>query len=303
MLIAAYGLGVDLQLPHPELPAPAAIPDGPELRATLAGRGDIEAAFSGPCVPPRRATATVDDVAWDLERGLAGDARVGHGQTRLHIDPAAKLLRCAPADPQSPAWQRILLDTALVTASLIRGLDALHAAAVSRGGSCVALVGARGAGKTSIALEALRGGATLVADDVVAIARGPGAEIVAHVAPPLANLPATMSVTGIGEVLHDFGEELWVRVERVADGPQALTAVVVIDRDENHRRARLEPLPEPAVALLSHALHSGADRDRRERRFALLADLAERVPAMRLAASPAEAPARLADLLGSELGL
>jgi hypothetical protein len=208
---------------------------------------------------------------------------------------------CAPADPASAAWQRVLLDTALVTASLARGFDALHAGAVAVGPACVALIGARGCGKTTLTLELVRRGAQLVADDVVALAREGDGAIVAHLAPPLVNLPATMASNGIGEVLHDFGEELWVRVDRSAPRPLPLTALVVIQRDSDQDDARLEPIHDPAPALLSHALHSGVDPERRLRRFSLLADLAATTPALRLVASPETSPAVLADLVTDEL--
>jgi hypothetical protein len=227
--------------------------------------------------------------------------RVVHGETRLHLDAGATSMLCAPADPASAAWQRVLLDTALVTASLARGFDALHAGAVAVGPACVALIGARGSGKTTLTLELVRRGAQLVADDVLALAREDDGRIVAHLAPPLANLPATMTSNGIGEVLHDFGEELWVRVDRPAQRPLPLTALVLIERDSDNDEARLEPIREPALALLSHALHSGVEPERRVRRFSLLADLAATTPALRLVARAETPPTVLADLVMGEL--
>jgi hypothetical protein len=222
---------------------------------------------------------------------------VTHGENRLHVDAGATRMLCAPADPTSCVWQRVLLDTALVTASLARGFDAVHAGAVTLDGGCVAILGARGAGKTTLTLELVRRGAQLVADDVLALARQDDGSIVAHLAPPVANMPASMGLDGIGELLHDFGDELWVRVDRAARHAQQLNAVVVIDRREDADDPRLETMPEPAVALLSHALHSGGDPRRRSRRFSLLADVAATAPVLRLTAPLQAPPSLLGDLV------
>ena len=301
LLTAAFGLRVELDLPHPELNPPDALPAGRPMRATLASAEAIDAAWSGAADPPLRAGVIVDAIPWTLERGRDDDRRVVHGATRLHLDAGATVMLCAPEDPASAAWQRVLLDTALVTASLARGLEALHAGAVAVGSACVALLGARGAGKTTLTLELVRRGAEFVADDVVALARDEGGSLVAHLAPSVANLPATMAAHGIGEVLHDFGDELWVRVDHAAQRPRPLTAVVLIDRDSDQHAPRLQPAAEPAVALLSHALHSGTDPARRMARFALLADLAATTPVLRLEAAPGTPPAVLADLVTEEL--
>lgn len=296
-LTAAYGLCVELDLPVPALDGPEVLPAGPPLRVALARREEIEGVWSGGLDPPRLACATVDGIVWRLEHGLRGDARVTHGENRLHIDAGATRMLCAPGDPASLAWQRVLLDTALVTASLARGFDALHAGAVALDRGCVVILGARGAGKTTLTLELVRRGAQLVADDILALARERDGSVMAHLAPPVANMPASMTLDGIAELLHDFGDERWVRIERVAARPQPLHAVVVIDRREDAGDARLATVREPAVTLLSHALHSGGDPRRRSRRFSLLADVAATAPVLRLEAAADAPPALLADLV------
>ena len=278
-MISAFGLAVELMLPVPELdgvapPPEHALPSGPALRVELADLPALEAEWSGPTKPPAARRAVVDGSAWVAERGRGGDVRMTHALGRFHLDPGATRLLCAPSDVQAPAWRRLLLDTALVTASLARGRDALHAGCVARGGGAIALAGVSGAGKTTLLLELLRAGARFLADDVVVLEAGAEA-VMAMPGPPVANFPASQPPGQLGERLHELGDEWWVRIREAESSPCPLRTVLVLEQDEPPGSSPpVIRLKDKAAPLLQHALHSGSTPQRLEQRFALLARLA-----------------------------
>ena len=286
-MISAFGLAVELMLPVPELDAVApvpeqALPSGPALRVEPADAAVLEAAWSGSRTPPAVGRAVVDGSAWSAERGRDGDILMAHRLARFHLDPGSTTLLCAPSDGQAPAWRRLLLDTALVTASLARGRDALHAACVARGGGAIAVAGTSGAGKTTLLLELLRAGAGFLADDVVALEAGDEA-VMAMPGPPVANFPASQPVGQLGERLHQLQDEWWVRISDPETAPHPLRTVLVLepvqDADDSPPITRLE---DKAAPLLQHALHSGSTHQRLEQRFALLARLAASTEVIRV---------------------
>ncbi len=81
-------------------------------------------------------------------------------------------LVCSPGvDPAEVGWQRLLIAQALPFAALLHGLEIFHASAVALDGRAVAFLGTSRAGKTSMALELCRRGASFLADDVLAVER------------------------------------------------------------------------------------------------------------------------------------
>jgi hypothetical protein len=303
-MLSAYGLAVNLQLPVPELAGlDQPDPPGAPLTVGLAQLGELEQRWSGHHTPEVHARAVVDGETWIVEQGQAGDLRMSHPLAQLHLDETGATLGCAPADADDPAWRRLLLDTGLVTASLARGFEALHASAVVHHGRAVAVAGPAGAGKTTLMAELLGRGALLLADDVVALGRVAGPVILAQPAPPLANLPDGVHVEGIGRVVHRFDGESWVRVDRYVRVPIGLSLVVVLDRAGDAPDPRLETAQQPATLLLAHALHSGSPPARRGARFEILADLAASAEVATLTARP-DVPAReLADLIEARLAI
>jgi hypothetical protein len=278
-MISAFGLAVELGFPIPELdgamPAPdAALLVGPGLRIELAGAAELDAAWSGSLTPPVVGRAVVDGSSWEAERGQAGDIRMAHALGRFHIDSGATRMRCAPTDLDAPAWRRLLLDTALVTASLARGRDALHAGCVVSRGTAIAIAGASGTGKTTLLLELLRSGARFLADDVVALEPNEDG-VLALPGPPVANFPACEPADELADRLHRLSDEWWVRIREPDQAPRPLGVVLVLE--PTGPGSDLPPVSRveaKAGPLLRHALHSGARPDRLERRFAVLSRLA-----------------------------
>jgi hypothetical protein len=72
---------------------------------------------------------------------------------------------------------------------VLRGYEALHASAVAIDRRALAIVGASGAGKTTIALELVARGAAFVTDDVLALEPS-GDEVLAHPGAGVANVDA-----------------------------------------------------------------------------------------------------------------
>jgi hypothetical protein len=111
----------------------------------------------------------------------------GAGSYVLSLD--GNRLWCAPGDGVAHGWERFLIGQVLPFAALVSGLEIFHASAVVLDGRAIAFVGASGAGKTSLALELCRRGASFLADDVVAL-ESRGGELIAHPGTPLAGIDA-----------------------------------------------------------------------------------------------------------------
>lgn len=102
------------------------------------------------------------------------------GETILSEPPAA-------VDPA--AWQRLLTGQALPLASVLQGLEPIHASAVVSRDRAVAFAATSRAGKSAICAAMVRSGAEFLTDDVLALepdARGAG--LVAHPGPALATV-------------------------------------------------------------------------------------------------------------------
>jgi hypothetical protein len=260
-----------------------------------------------------------DGAAFAMLESSEGDVLFAYGRHALfHLSADLTALRYAVSAPEDRAWQRVLLDTVLWTVSLLRGFELLHASAVRTRHGLVALVARTGGGKSSLAAELLRRGATLFADDIVALDES-GGEIVAHPGPPLMNLPRTVSPAELGaSVLAEFGDERWVALDHgtattpisstPATGTAAATsiaspvaAVVLIDR-AGGETARCVPVAATSLTLLAHAVTLPHLTDRARRRFDIFGSLSASTRVLSLHADPAVPPAALADLVERGLG-
>jgi hypothetical protein len=230
-----------------------------------------------------------------------GDVLFAYGRsTIVHLPADRTTLRYAVSDEDDPAWQRVLMDTILWTASLLRGFELLHAAAVSGEHGLIALVAHTGGGKTSLAAEFVRRGADLFADDVVALDDASGA-VLAHPGPPLMNLPLSLAPEAFGaRTVADFGSERWVVLDRGAIAPRAMAAVVLINRVAGET-LRCTPIPSSSLALLPHAVTLPHLHDRARRRFDIFGGMVADAPIFSLHADPAVPPSELADVIEDRL--
>jgi len=163
----------------------------------------------------------------------AGFMLSGPRYGRHVLSPDGRRLRCVPGSAAEEDWQRFLVAQVLPFAAALHGLEVLHASAVAFGGRALALTGASGAGKTSLALAAQRLGAALIADDVLALERREH-ELLAHPGTPVVGL-AHAEAERLGRALMN-GRALGVNErERLIEvqlvgRPLPLRAVLFLDR-------------------------------------------------------------------------
>jgi hypothetical protein len=184
--------------------------------------------------------------------------------------------------------------------AIAAGYEALHASAVATERGVVAIVAVSGAGKSTLALELVRRGRALFADDTVVLGRGSGG-IEAHPAGPFMNLPAG-SEPPPGEDLGLLAGERWVAVADAARLPAPVAAIVVLERGPGQLLG-VRPLRGTPLTLAPFALGLPDDRGRDASRFELYSDLLEETQMLRLTADLHHRPADLAETLERALCL
>jgi hypothetical protein len=108
-----------------------------------------------------------------------------HGRYLIGSD--SRHVACAPPAVAEWYWQRMLIGQVLPLLAALRGLHLIHASAVSLGDHAIAIAGAPGAGKSTLALEFALRGRSLLAEDVLAL-RLDGGRAVAEPGVSLVNL-------------------------------------------------------------------------------------------------------------------
>lgn len=291
MIVRAYGLTLEL-------------PDGTPgawAGSTRAGLVDLEVRLE-PGVPRPVGTTACPPTGWeatiDGDRFLCVPAPDGglvmrHGTHAEHLLDADGRVLTSRGRPDARFW-RVLLDAVLSTVALRHGRQALHAAAVATPAGAVAVSAPPGTGKTTLGAALLRAGATLLADDIVVLAREDGG-VVAHPAPPVMSLPEDAAAVP-GEAVVPLGTadgERWAAVP-VHAGPVALRAIVLLSRSTANPGVELVDVPRTAGAVLGSLLRFPRGPDADVARFHLAADLTGSVAVRHLAASPDVAPGTLA---------
>jgi hypothetical protein len=189
----------------------------PPLRATAFGLDlccDTELSFlRGASASPTGRTLAISvsedeaELAWPASAELACEEHQPNGEQVYRIEsdpeagylisgpaygtyrlsPAGTALHCATGGRPEGAWQRLLIAQALPFATLLQGLEVLHASAVMWGTGAIAFLGPSRSGKTSLALELCRRGASFLADDVVAL-ESREQTLIAHPGTPIAGV-------------------------------------------------------------------------------------------------------------------
>ncbi len=214
---------------------------------------------------------------------------------------------CIPGDCSADAWQRLLIAQVLPFAALLQGLEILHASAVVCDVGAVAFVGPSRAGKTSVALELCRRGASFLADDVLALECAEG-DLLGHPGTPLAGLDhaearrlAQAEVAQRGEIVAVNARERLVRMRGAAE-PAALAALFFIDRrSDAPSQPRFEPAAD-ARQLLAATFNSVLTTPRRLRGLLDVCALAAHRRVERILVGPGVDAARLAADVQRRLG-
>ncbi len=298
--VDAFGLRVETDL---RLPGTGPLTDSAprhELLVTRAEAGELPSLLDEQWY--LRNLQAYNGSPYVMLEGAGGDILFQYGRAALfHLSEDRTVLRCSVADEADPIWQRVLMDTILWAVSLLRGFELLHASAVSTPRGVVALVAGTGGGKSSLAAEYLRRGATLFADDVVALDDAAGA-VVAFPGPPLMNLPRPLAPDQLGgaDVLADFGDERWVLFERDNPSAQPLAAVVLIQRVAG-AHAGCSRVDATSLTLLPHAVSLPHLQQRARHRFDVFGAVASTATVLALTADPLLPTSDLADLVEQQL--
>jgi hypothetical protein len=162
-----------------------------------------------------------------------------------------------PGGRPAEVWQRLLIAQVLPFAALIRGLEVLHASAVVSERGALVFSGPSRAGKTTLALELCRRGASFLTDDVLALQSAEG-RLLGHPGAPLAGMAHAEArrLESIGAsigapVLAINARERLLRV-RAAPAPAEVAALFFLERQGGEPgTTRFEPVNDPRLLLSS----------------------------------------------------
>ena len=186
----AFGLELESTFEIPGAAPPVGEGDGRRVRLELASREELLGAWS-PVAPERisdrrmangRSAMAIDA---DPEAGYLIRA-LGFGC--FWISPDATRIRCAPLRVTTWRWQRFLVGQVLPLTAVLRGLEVFHASAVAGPRGALTFLGMSTAGKTSVALNLVLGGAPFMTDDVLAVSPDVDGGVLAHPGIGLASL-------------------------------------------------------------------------------------------------------------------
>jgi len=299
------GFGLALTSAQPLL-APTQTPRcGEPLELRHVSAEALRSAWEEPSTELLWRTRFPDGAVVTVERGAEDEHRVRYSSKALYeLSADRRLVRWALDGDETPtrqaAAQRFLLDTVLWWTALSRGFELLHASAVKlANGRLVAVVGPSGCGKTSLAIALMGHGATLFADDVLALRRE-NSGVLAYPGPALMNVPdaSREQTQDWAKPIAPFAKEheTWMAVDRAAPEPASLSAVIALDRYAENALELLKLTPSP-LTLMGYSwglTNTGAGA---QRGFETFADLAESVASYHLSAQADASPEVIAKLI------
>jgi hypothetical protein len=298
----AYGLQLQSSFALPGMTLAAGKGLAP-LALKLATPSESTTIWSGSGGFPEWRGRLGDGLELKIERGTAGDVLFSYGErARFLLDLSGRSLTCAPRSAGLD-WQRALLGKVLPSISVMRGYEALHASAVQSPQGVVAVLAPSGMGKTSLAIELMRRGWPLFADDVLILA-GAAGNVRAHPGTPHMNVDESHAeragLEDLGATLGSLAGERWIAARRAAQKPRPVRMLCVLERSSalslDARVLPRSPLPLTPYML---GLSDGAERERR--RFALYANLMSSTALVRLTCGDGDRPGDLADLIEQTL--
>jgi hypothetical protein len=306
VLYSAYGLRLSCSNPLPGMrnAAAGAIDTLPTLKIVMLDQAELERAWSGTSDPPEWRGRQGDGRDLVLERGAAGDLLFSYGDlARLRLDPEMRQLECAPSGPGLD-WQRVLLGKVIPTISVMLGHEGLHAAAVDAPDGVVAIMAPSGTGKSTLALELLRRGWPLFADDVLTLSRERHT-VNAHPGTPHMNialdLPDTIDPQTLGETIAILSGERWLAVRNASHDERRPVQMLCLLERRPGLALEIETLASSPLPLAPYTLGLSSDPERLRSRFDLYADLMASTTLVRLTGGAEHRPEQLADLLESTI--
>jgi hypothetical protein len=302
---AAYGLRLDCSFQLPGMDSSAHTIDGlPSLMLSMQEPAELEQAWSGSDGPPEWRGRLGDGLDLSIERGVAGDLLFTYGERAcFRLDAEQQSLSCAPTSRDELHWQRALISKVLSAISVMRGYEALHAAAVDHPDGVVAIMAPSGAGKSTLAIELLHRGWPLFADDQLTLDHGQDA-VYAHPGTPHMNLaeslPNEIDPQTLGTTLGILAGERWLAAGTVTRGPRPVRMLCLLERAAN-LPLEIHTLPANPLLLAPYMLGLEPDHERQRSRFSLYADLIQSATLVRLTAGLEHRPEQLADLVEQAL--
>jgi hypothetical protein len=303
VIYAAYGLRLVSSFPLPGMRT--ASPAGDGLRAlelALLEPTQFERAWSGSGGPPEWRGRQGDGRELTIEHGTGGDVLFSYADlARFRLDPQMRRLECFPSDTGLD-WLRVLISKVIPSISVMLGHEALHAAALDSPEGVVAIMAPSGAGKSTLALELLRRGWPLFADDVLTLDRCEG-RVSAHPGTPHMNLAqerAEGDTQTLGETLGVVGGERWLAVTSTTTHKRPVRMLCLLERGSD-LPLEIEALESSPLPLAPYMLGLSSDPFRRRERFELYADLMASASLVRLTGGAEHRPRQLADLLVQSL--
>jgi hypothetical protein len=279
----AFGLRVTAPVELETLSAcDAPEPERQVAWSRTAERGDLFADWSSEATERLLEYRTPDGRPWmSIDTDAASAYLVeapGYGAHAISSDGSR--ITSLLARDSSWAWQRLFVAQVLPLTAAIRGLEPLHASAVAFGGRAVAFSAPSGTGKTSLVMQLVAGGRSLVTDDILAIEAGP-TEVLAHPGARLLNAARhELDELGgrrerLGDVL-DEGEKVYLRPD-LEPGPLPLAALYRLARDPSGTSLSIgEEVPPDARSVLGTVfLRHLRSPERLTRRLELMAQVAQ----------------------------
>jgi hypothetical protein len=278
---------------------PASSAEGlPVLDLQLAILAQLEQAWSGPQGPPAWRGRLGDGRSLTIQRGARGDVLFTYGdQARFLLDRARRRLDCAPRG-ERPDWQRALIGKIVPCVSVMRGYEALHAAAVDTPDGVIAIAGASGSGKSTLALELMRRGWSLFTDDELTLQRGDEG-VRAHAGTPHMSL----AQDDTGPDLRSAGPcagKRWLVAHNTSARTRPLRMVCLLERRDG-LALQARNLPANPLLLAPHMLGLSTSPRRQRSRFCLYADLVEGTALVNLTGGRTNTPTELAQTLDRSL--
>jgi hypothetical protein len=299
---ALYGLQIETSYALPGVDSTARQDSSlPVLALEVCGPGDLDASWPRTFGTPDWRGRMGNGTEMSISRGAAGEVFFSYGdKARFVLRAGMERLACAPLYP-GLEWQQVLIGKVLACVSVIRGYEALHAAAVDSTHGVIGIMGPSGAGKSTLTAELVRRGYRLFADDQLTLDRT-GRTVLAYPGSPHMNMATTCPIDPdlLGTTLGLISDERWVAARSVGDACRPVHMLFMLERRAG---LRLEATPMTASPLLLApymlGLWSNATRERS--RFYLYADLLETAPVVRLTAGVRDPVEKLADLVDSTL--